>query len=167
PLRELPPAVRGPRDPHRGQWQAAAHLLAVGHTVRAAAGNAWLRKILAATGYAGGPGPDRAKPIRHRSRAGDAERQAQTLPGRPAEAHRGIAANRASRWPAAAGARRWGTEKPKTKTFLRKENQWQFAGSPCLPLGGAGHQNTLGKEPPLPTPSSVLFRLILRCEYSA
>jgi hypothetical protein len=98
PLRELPPAVRHTQNPDGSQWQAAAHLLAMGNAVGDVPRVARLREAPPTTRHTGGTGSLRPDPIRYRSRSGDAERQAQTLPELPTETFRVMAAGRASRW---------------------------------------------------------------------
>ena len=53
-------------------------------------------------------------------------------------------------------------ENPKTKTFLRRENQLKFVASACLPLVGPGVRYIIGKETSAPVHLPAGFRLILR-----
>ena len=88
----------------------------------------------AARGHAGRAGALRPDPIRYRSRAGHAARQAQALRQLPPDrAPHEPAASRASRWSAIGRVPRSGVHK--TKTFLRRENQQQVRRPRAPPVG--------------------------------
>src|SRR5580692_8324164 len=109
--------MRGAQGPHRSQRQAPPRLLAVGYALRVIPRITRLRESPAATHHVGGVGSLCSDPIRHRSGAGDAERQAQALPELRIETHRVKFAARAGRWLASPVP---GVKNPKTKTFLRR-----------------------------------------------
>src|SRR5581483_2068303 len=117
-------------------------LPAMGHAVRNVSGVAAVREIPATRGHAYRARSIRTKPIRHRSRPADAARQARALPKLPAEEHRMIHCRAHLPLVGDPMYAAMGRVKPKTKTFLKRKNQGQFGGSPCLPLvGPEGSQN--------------------------
>ena len=110
--------------------------------------------------HVGGTGALRPEPIRYRSRAGHAARQTQAL---PQLLHRNGSHDPLPPAPPvgrrSACARVKCTAKAKatkTKTFLRRKNQDQLAGSRASRWSAPGAQKLIRKEPQLPTPSRRL-----------
>ena len=162
PVHQLPPSLRGTHGHNSSQRQAPPRLLAVGYSFRAIAGTAWLPELPARTSHPYRAGSLCACPIRYRSRFGHAERQAQALPKLPPERHRMISWTSGSSG-ATLELPRQPDEKPKTKTFLKKEttpaglrprpaSRWS---AQCLPT-------ITRKGDPSPNCLPTAFRLILR-----
>src|SRR5207253_430359 len=145
------------QNPHCGQWQAAAYLLAVGNTVRDVSGIASVCEIPSARDHAGGTGSLRPEPIRYRSRSDDAACQTQTL-SKPAEEHRIIRCR--PRLPLVGDQVHTLMErgKAKTKTFLRREKQDPAEAQHASRWSAPNDPKITRKESPLPPTSLPDFQ---------